>query len=311
MPHTEIEGHRLSLSNLDKVLYPATGFTKGEAIHFYASIAETVLPHLEGRPLSFLRFPDGVEGDRFFTKHVPRGTPDWVTVDEITVASKKPMHQVLLQDKASLVWAANLAALELHTPQWQVGHQGKADRLVFDLDPGEGTDILDCRTVAVWLRDRSAEDGVTLLPKTSGSKGLHLLAPIERRDSPDVSAYAKQLAREAEEALPDLVVSKMAKDLREGKVFVDWSQNHAAKTTAAPYTLRAKEHPTVSTPVTWDELDAAATADDLVFLSTDLPTRLDSYGDLLAPLLESTGSGHGGSAGSSGGKRTRARLPRA
>ncbi|MFG3257846.1 non-homologous end-joining DNA ligase [Streptomyces sp. NPDC048172] len=302
MPHTEIEGHRLSLSNLDKVLYPATGFTKGEAIHFYASIAGTLLPHLDGRPLSFLRFPDGVEGQRFFTKHVPRGTPDWVTVHEITVASKTPMHQVFLQDEASLVWAANLAALELHTPQWRVDRQGMADRLVFDLDPGEGADILDCRTVASWLRDRSAEDGVTLLPKTSGSKGLHLLAPIERRDALDVSAYAKQLAREAEDALPDLAVSKMSKDLRSGKVFVDWSQNNAAKTTAAPYTLRAKERPTVSTPVTWDELDAADSADDLVFVTADLPPRLKSYGDLLAPLLTGPGS-KGGSV--------RARLPKA
>lgn len=325
MPHsenTEIDGHRLALSNLDKVLYPATGFTKGEALHYYASVAETLLPHLEGRPLSFLHYPDGVEGQKFFTKHVPRGTPDWVTTRKITVASKEPMHQVLVQDQATLIWSANLAALELHTPQWRVGHQGKADCLVFDLDPGEGADILDCRTVAEWLRDRGAEDGLTLFPKTSGSKGLHLLAPIEHRDSADVSAYAKRLAQEAEKALPDLALSKMARDLRPGKVFVDWSQNAAAKTTAAPYTLRAKEHPTVSTPVTWDELSAADSADDLVFDAHTVPERLKKHGDLLAPLLEDSaksGTGGKGNAGGKGSKdgrnsksggTTRARLPR-
>ncbi|MER7410540.1 non-homologous end-joining DNA ligase [Streptomyces cacaoi] len=293
MPHTEIGGHRLSLSNLDKVLYPATGFTKGEAIHYYASVADAVLPHLDGRPLSFLRYPDGVEGEKFFTKHVPRGTPDWVTTHEITVVSRTPLYQIFLQDEASLVWAANLAALELHTPQWQVPRQGKADRLVFDLDPGEGADILDCRHVARWLRTRAADDGIHLLPKTSGSKGLHLIAPIEPQNSDDASAYAKRLAQEAEREMPDHAVSKMAKDLRPGKVFVDWSQNNAAKTTAAPYTLRAKPRPTVSTPLTWDELDAAGSTDDLVFLTRDLPPRIESQGDLLAPLLEATGKGRG------------------
>ena len=289
MPHTEIGGHRLALSNLDKVLYPATGFTKGEAIHYYAFVADAILPHLDGRPLSFLRYPDGVEGEKFFTKHVPRGTPDWVTTHEITVVSKTPLHQVFIQDEATLVWAANLAALELHTPQWQVGHQAEADCLVFDLDPGEGADILDCRMLARWLRERAAQDGITLLPKTSGSKGLHLLAPIEPTNSDEVSAYAKQLAREAETDLPEHAVSKMAKDLRPGKVFVDWSQNNAAKTTAAPYTLRAKRRPTVSTPLTWDELDAARTPEDLVFLTSDLTHRIEAHGDLLAPLLEAAG----------------------
>ncbi|WP_326690572.1 non-homologous end-joining DNA ligase [Streptomyces sp. NBC_01795] len=289
MPHTEIGGHRLALSNLDKVLYPATGFTKGDAIHYYASVADVILPHLDGRPLSFLRYPDGVEAERFFTKHVPRGTPDWVTTHEITVVSRTPLHQVFIQDEATLIWAANLAALELHTPQWWVGHQAEADCLVFDLDPGEGADILDCRTLAEWLRERTARDGLTLLPKTSGSKGLHLLAPIEPTNSDEVSAYAKKLAREAEADLPDHAVSKMAKDLRPGKVFVDWSQNNAAKTTAAPYTLRAKKRPTVSTPLTWDELTAARTPDDLVFLTSDLPSRIEANGDLLAPLLEAAG----------------------
>lgn len=285
MPQTEIDGRTLKLSNLDKVLYPETGFTKGEAIHYYATVARTVLAHIDERPLSFLRYPDGVEGERFFTKHVPRGAPDWLTVREITVASKKPMEQVLLADRPSLVWAANLAALELHTPQWQVPHQGESDRLVFDLDPGPGADILDCRTVADWLRERLEADGIAAYPKTSGSKGLHLLSPIKRTLSQRVSDYAKALAAEAARELPDLAVSRMEKNLRKKKVFVDWSQNNAAKTTAAPYTLRAKEHPTVSTPVGWDELAAADSVDDLVFLATQLPDRLEQEGDLMAPLL--------------------------
>ncbi|OEU97878.1 ATP-dependent DNA ligase [Streptomyces qinglanensis] len=294
MPHTEIGGHRLALSNLDKVLYPATGFTKGEAIRYYAAVADVLLPHLDGRPLSFLRFPDGVEGEKFFTKHVPPGTPDWVTTRKITVVSRTPLNQVLIQDEATLVWAANLAALELHTPQWQSDHQAEADRLVFDLDPGEGADILDCRRLADWLRERVADDGIALLPKTSGSKGLHLIAAIERTPSDRVSAYAKRLAQQAEAELPDHAVSKMAKDLRPGKVFVDWSQNNQAKTTAAPYTLRAKQRPTASTPLTWAELAAADRPEDLVFLGTELPQRIEEYGDLLAPLLESAaGSGRG------------------
>ncbi|NLU69230.1 non-homologous end-joining DNA ligase [Streptomyces sp. HNM0574] len=288
MPYAEIEGRRLALSNLDKVLYPATGFTKGEALHYYASVAGAVLPHLFGRPLSFLRYPDGVDAPSFFAKHVPPGTPSWVTVRETTRISSTPMNQVLIQDLATLVWAANLAALELHTPQWQIDHEAMADRLVLDLDPGPGAGILECRTVAHWLRERLEGDDLTVLAKTSGSKGLHLLAPVELTDSSAVSAYAKRIAQEAEAAMPDLALSRMTRALRPGKVFVDHSQNAAAKTTAAPYTLRAQQQPTVSTPVTWDELDAAGTPDDLVFLATDLPARLERHGDLLGPLLNAS-----------------------
>lgn len=286
MPYTEVEGRRLALSNLDKVLYPATGFTKGEALHYYVTVAEALLPHLRGRPVSFLRFPDGVDSTAFFAKNVPPGAPDWVTVCEITQVSSTPMQQVLIQDLPTLVWAANLAGLELHTPQWRVEHEARADRLVFDLDPGPGAGVLECRTVALWLRERLASDDITLLPKTSGGKGLHLLAPVEVRPSSEVSAYAKRMAEEAEKAMPDLALSKMAKALRPGKVFVDHSQNAAAKTTAAPYTLRAKQQPTVSTPITWDELTAARTADELVFLADQLAPRLERHGDLMAPLLD-------------------------
>ena len=286
MPYTEVEGRRLALSNLDKVLYPATGFTKGEALHYYVTVAEALLPHLRGRPVSFLRYPDGVDSTAFFAKNVPPGAPDWVTVREITEVSSTPLQQVLIHDLATLVWAANLAALELHTPQWRVEHEARADRLVFDLDPGPGAGILECRTVALWLRERLAADGITLLPKTSGGKGLHLLASVEVTASSTVSAYAKRRAQEAEAALPGLALSRMAKALRPGKVFVDHSQNAAAKTTAAPYTLRAKRQPSVSAPLTWDELIAARTADELVFLAAELPARVEREGDLLAPLLD-------------------------
>lgn len=286
MPYTEVEGRRLALSNLDKVLYPATGFTKGEALHYYVTVAEALLPHLRGRPVSFLRYPDGVDSTAFFAKNVPPGAPDWVTVREITEVSSTPLQQVLIHDLATLVWAANLAALELHTPQWRVEHEARADRLVFDLDPGPGAGILECRTVALWLRERLAADGITLLPKTSGGKGLHLLASVEVTASSTVSAYAKRRAQEAEAALPGLAISRMAKALRPGKVFVDHSQNAAAKTTAAPYTLRAKRQPSVSAPLTWDELIAARTADELFFLAAELTARVEREGDLLAPLLD-------------------------
>ncbi|RAJ70147.1 bifunctional non-homologous end joining protein LigD [Streptomyces sp. Amel2xB2] len=286
MPYTEVEGRRLALSNLDKVLYPATGFTKGEALHYYVTVAGALLPHLRGRPVSFLRYPDGVDATAFFAKNVPPGAPGWVTVREITQVSSEPLRQVLVEDLPTLVWAANLAGLELHTPQWCVEHEAQADRLVFDLDPGPGAGVLECRTVALWLRERLAADGLTVLPKTSGGKGLHLLAPIEVTPSSAVSAYAKRAAVEAEAALPGLALSKMARALRPGKVFVDHSQNAAAKTTAAPYTLRAKQRPSVSTPLSWEELEAARSADELVFLADQVPLRLENEGDLMAPLLD-------------------------
>jgi len=288
MPYTEVEGRRLALSNLDKVLYPATGFTKGQALHYYVTVAEVLLPHLRDRPVSFLRYPDGVDGDAFFAKNVPPGAPDWITTREVTRISSTPTRQVLVQDLATLVWAGNLAALELHTPQWRTQHEARADRLVFDLDPGHGAGLIECRTVALWLRDRLAADGLTALPKTSGAKGLHLLAPIEITPSTAASAYAKKIAleAEAEAQLGGLALSRMARELRPGKVFVDHSQNAAAKTTAAPYTLRAQQQPLVSAPLTWEELDAADRAEQLTFAAPELPDRLERLGDPMAPLLD-------------------------
>jgi bifunctional non-homologous end joining protein LigD len=311
-PITEVEGRQLALSNLDKVLYPATGTTKGEVLHYYARTAGPLLAHLTGRPVSFLRYPDGGEGQTFFSKNPPPGTPDWVTLADVPRSAREggqTGRQVVVDGLASLMWAANLV-VEFHTPQWPARAPAVADRLVFDLDPGAPAGVVECCQVALWLRERLAADGLDTYAKTSGAKGLHLLVPIEPAPSPGVSAYAKTLAQEAEAALPPLVVSRMKRTLRPGKVFVDHSQNNAAKTTATPYTLRARPEPTVSAPVTWDEVeqcgigpgsgvggdlkaDAAGGAGDgpgsgraLVFRIDDIPRRLELYGDLLGPLNE-------------------------
>ncbi|MFK0176167.1 non-homologous end-joining DNA ligase [Streptomyces xanthochromogenes] len=284
-PITEVEGRRIALSNLDKVLYPATGTTKGELLHYCASVSGPLLAHLENRPVSFLRFPDGPAGQRFFTKNPPPGTPAWVKTAEVPRSEDKAARQVVVSDLATLMWAANLV-VEFHTPQWRADAPALADRLVLDLDPGEPATVVECCEVAGWLRDRLAADGLEAYAKTSGSKGLHLLSALEPTPSEQVSAYAKTLAKEAEAALPGLVTHKMAKALRPGKVFVDFSQNAAAKTTATPYTVRAKERPTVSAPVSWAEVEACAAPDDLVFLIGGIGPRLDRDGDLLAPLLD-------------------------
>ncbi|MFE2987219.1 non-homologous end-joining DNA ligase [Streptomyces sp. NPDC059262] len=283
-PITEVEGRRLALSNLDKVLYPATGFTKGELLHYYATVAGPLLAHLYDRPVSFLRYPDGPEGQRFFTKNVPPGTPAWVRTADVPHSRSAPSRQVLVQDLASLMWAANLVT-EFHTPQWQADAPGQADRLILDLDPGEPADVVECCAVALWLQGRLSADGLHSYVKTSGSKGLHMLVPLEPTPSDRVSAYAKTLAVEAEAEHPELVVHRMTRSLRPGKVFVDFSQNAAAKTTATPYTLRARPEPTVSTPVTWEEVEACTDARELMFLADDIAPRLERHGDLLGPLI--------------------------
>ncbi|MFJ8026340.1 non-homologous end-joining DNA ligase [Streptomyces sp. NPDC096311] len=282
-PIAEVEGRRLALTHLDKVLYPATGFTKGEVLHYYATVAKPLLAHLHDRPVSFLRYPDGPDGQVFFAKNVPPGTPDWVRTAEVP-RTAGPARMVLVQDLPSLMWAANLVT-EFHTPQWQVDTPGLADRLVFDLDPGAPATVVECCEVALWLRERLAVDGIEAYAKTSGSKGLHLLAPVMRMPSSDVSAYAKELAVEAERALPALVTHRMTRSLRPGKVFVDHSQNAARKTTATPYTLRARSAPTVSAPVTWDEVASCGDPSELVFHADDIAPRLHRQGDLLTPLL--------------------------
>lgn len=282
-PITLVEGRRIALSNLDKVLYPETGFTKGEVLHYYATVAGPLLAHIHDRPVSFLRYPDGPDGQRFFTKNPPPGTPTWVKTTPVPRSEDASAAQVVVADMATLMWSANLV-VEFHTPQWTVGSPAVADRMVLDLDPGPPATVVECCATALWLRERLAADGLHACAKTSGSKGLHLAVPLEPTPSEQVSAYAKQLAQEAERELPDLVVHRMAKALRPGKVFVDHSQNAAAKTTAAPYTLRARPRPTVSAPVSWDEVANCRTASDLVFLADDIAPRLALDGDLFGPL---------------------------
>lgn len=297
MPVTEVEGRRLKLSNLDKVLWPEYGFTKGEALHYYAQVADVLLPHVRDRAASFLRFPDGVEGERFFAKNAPAGTPEWVRAADVEL-TRTTVHHVLVQDLPTLLWAANLAALELHVPQWKAldGRGGRepvrvraddrpADRIVFDLDPGPPATVVECCRVALLLRDALRADGLDAWPKTSGSKGLHLYVPLAPAPAEAASAYAKAMARRLEEEHPELILHRMARKLRPRKVFVDWSQNSRAKTTVAPYVLRAKARPTVSTPLTWGEVEDCADPDELVFLPGDVQERVREHGDLLEPLL--------------------------
>ncbi|MFJ3199565.1 non-homologous end-joining DNA ligase [Streptomyces sp. NPDC086989] len=284
-PITMVEGRRIPLSNLDKVLYPGTGFTKGEVLHYYATVADSLLAHVHNRPVSFLRYPDGPDGQLFFTKNPPPGTPAWVKTTPVPRSDDLSAEQVVVADLPSLMWAANLV-VEFHTPQWPAGSPAVADRLILDLDPGAPASVVECCAVALWLRERLAADGLEAYAKTSGSKGMHLAVPLEPTPSGVVSAYAKDLAQEAERALPDLALHRMAKALRPGKVFVDHSQNAAAKTTAAAYTLRARARPTVSTPVSWEEVAACRTPSDLVFLADDIPPRLARDGDLFGPLTD-------------------------
>ncbi|WP_069811644.1 non-homologous end-joining DNA ligase [Streptomyces sp. TP-A0874] len=285
-PITEVEGRRLALSNLEKVLYPS-GFTKAELLHYYATVAGPLLPHLYDRPLSFLRYPDGTGGEHFYAKNVPPGAPDWVKTADVPRSGREHGRQVLVQDLPTLMWVANLVT-ELHVPQWRAEAPALADRLVIDLDPGEPATVVECCAVAGWLRGRLAADGLHAYAKTSGSKGLHLLAPLVPTPSETVTSYARQLALEAERATPELVVSRMKRNLRPGKVFVDFSQNTAAKTTAAPYTLRARPSPTVSAPVTWEEIGECSRPEQLELSADDIPGRLERHGDLLAPLFDTS-----------------------
>jgi bifunctional non-homologous end joining protein LigD len=289
---TEVDGKRLSLSNLAKVLYPASGFTKGQVLDYYARVAEVMLPHLQNRPTTFKRFPNGVEEAFFYEKHAPKNAPEWVKT--VLVPSKDgshdPIEYTIVGDRPSLLWAANLAALEFHVPLWHVT-KGKAvpappDHMVFDLDPGPGTTIADCCDVARWIVDLLGEDQV--FAKTSGSKGLQLYTRVTRTNWEKMGDRAHELARAVEKDHPDRVVSIMRKDLRQGKVLIDWSQNNPSKTTVAAYSLRARPEPTVSTPVTWDEVNhCAKTRDpkDLRFEAEAVLQRIESLGDLMAPLV--------------------------
>jgi bifunctional non-homologous end joining protein LigD len=284
----EVEGRKLALSNLDKVLYPAAGFTKAQVIDYYQRIAPVLLPHIAGRPVTIKRYPDGVDGKFFFQKNAP-AHPDWVPTATLaspgSTKSRDTIDYVLGGDLPTLIWAANLAALELHTPMWRYPHAGEPDLLVFDLDPGPPATVVECCAVALLLRPLLAGRGLEPVAKTSGGKGLQIYAAVSGMTSEQTSDLAKDLAEQLEEDEPDLVVSRMTKALRPRKVLIDWSQNNAAKTTVAPYSLRAREQPTVSTPVGWDEVEACTQARDLVFTADDVLTRVDADGDLFAATL--------------------------
>jgi DNA ligase D len=277
----------LELSNLDKVLYPAAGYTKGEIIDYYTRVAQVLLPHLRDRALTRIRFPNGVSEASFFEKNAPAGTPRWVRTETLPVPGssmgRETIDFVVADDLPTLVWLANLAALELHTPQWRIGSDGP-DLLVVDLDPGAPAGLPECAQVALLLRERLAADGLTAVAKTSGKKGMQLYCPIAAsQPSEVVSGYAKRIAGELARAHRHQITDQMTKRLRPGKVFIDWSQNAAAKTTVAPYSLRAEPTPSVSAPLTWAEVAGGGVRR---FTPNDVLARIEEHGDLLAPLLD-------------------------
>jgi bifunctional non-homologous end joining protein LigD len=289
----EVDGRKLSLSNLDKVLYPKPGFTKGQVIDYYARIAPALLPHLAGRPLTMKRYPDGVEGQFFYEKQCPSHRPDWVQTAAVwSRHNKANIDFCLVNDLPTLVWAANLADLELHTSLSMAAAIERPTMMVFDLDPGEPADIVDCCRVGLWVRELFDGLGLESFPKTSGSKGLQVYVPLNVETSyEETKPFARAVAELLEKQHPEHVVSRMTKSLRPGRVLVDWSQNDEHKTTVNVYSLRAKERPTVSTPVSWDEVEACLrkeSANVITFDSEQVLSRVDEQGDLFAPVLTLT-----------------------
>jgi len=282
-----IEGKKLPVSNLQKVLYPKAGFTKGQVIDYYIRIAPVLLPHLKDRPLTMKRYPNGVDGMFFYEKNCPSHRPDWVKTAKVwSEGNQRDMFYCLAQDLPTLVWAANLADLELHTSLARKKDVAKPTMMVFDLDPGPPADMVQCCQVGLWLRDLLAGMKLKSLPKTSGSKGLQLYVPLNTAVTFDATkALARALAEHLEQKHPELVVHRMLKSLRRGKVLVDWSQNDEHKTTVNVYSLRAKDHPTVSTPVTWAEVESCLKKKDpkrLSFTSDQVLRRVEKMGDLFA-----------------------------
>lgn len=287
----ELEGRRLKLKNLDKVLYPAADFTKGELIDYYRDISTVLLPHLEGRPLTLRRFPDGVESDGFWEKRCPSYRPDWVhTVPVWSESNEEEISFCAANDLPTLLWVVNLATLELHVSLSKAERMARPTVLAFDLDPGPPADIVECCRVAADLRLLFEHIGLSSYPKTSGSKGLQVYVPLNNADVTydDTKSFAKGVAQAFEERNPDHVVARMKRDLRKGKVFIDWSQNDDHKTTICVYSVRATPRPRVSTPVTWEEVTAALEADDanmLEFSPADVVARVAETGDLFAAVL--------------------------
>jgi bifunctional non-homologous end joining protein LigD len=281
----EIAGRTLSLSNLDKVLYPAAAFAKGHVIDYYTRVSPVLLPHLRGRPLTLKRYPNGVDAPHFYEKQCPSHAPDWVQTARIG-----DINFCLCEDLPTLVWLANLADLELHTSLARVDRYDSPTVIAFDLDPGPPATIVECAEVALELRMIFEHLGMEAFPKTSGSKGMQVYVPLNTPTAYDVTRpFARGLAELLERRRPDLVVSEMKKSVRGGKVFVDWSQNASFKTTVNVYSLRAMDRPTVSTPLRWEEVEAVTDSrdpDDLVFTSADVLERVAEHGDLFAGVVE-------------------------
>jgi len=287
----EVEGRKLSLTNLDKVLYPVAGFTKGQVIDYYVRIAPVLLPHLRGRPLTMKRYPEGADRPYFFEKNAPKHRPEWVKTAAIwSEGNNRDVNYVLANDLATLVWVANLASLELHPSLSLAARIETPTMIVFDLDPGPPANIVQCSQVGLWLRDIFDHFGLKSFPKTSGSKGLQVYVPLNTKTSyEETKPFANALARLLENEHRDLVVSDMKKAIRTNKVFVDWSQNDQHKTTIAIYSLRARERPTVSTPVTWEEVEQVLKKKDaqrLVFEAKEVLARVEKMGDLFEPVLK-------------------------
>jgi len=287
----DVEGRKLSLTNLDKVLYPAAGFTKGQVIDYYVRVAPVLVPHLAGRPLTMKRYPEGVDHEYFFEKNVPKHRPEWVKTTPVwSDSNHRTVNYILANELATLVWIANLASLELHPSLSRGDNIGQPTMIVFDLDPGPPANILQCCQVGLWVRSIFDHFGLKSFPKTSGSKGMQIYVPLNTKTSYDeTKPFAHAIARLLEQEHRDLVVSDMKKAVRTNKVFVDWSQNDQHKTTIGVYSLRAREKPTVSTPITWEEVEQTLKKKDpgrLVFEAPEVLKRVEKMGDLFEPVLK-------------------------
>ena len=286
----DVQGRRLNVSNLEKVLYPSAGFTKRKVIDYYVRVAPFLVPHLAGRPLTMKRYPDGVDGEYFYEKNAPKHRPDWVKTAPVSSRhNRRTLEYILVDDLPTLVWLANLASLELHPSLSRAENLNCPTMMVFDLDPGPPANVVQCAQVALWLRELFEQFGLKSFPKTSGSKGLQIYVPLNTAVTYETTkSFAHAVARLLEERHPELVVSEMKKEVRGGKVFIDWSQNDEHKTTVSVYSLRARARPTVSTPVTWEEVEEAARkkkAEKLVFEAGQVLARCEKLRDLFAPLL--------------------------
>jgi bifunctional non-homologous end joining protein LigD len=287
MTTVEVDGRRITLSNLDKVLYPEAGFTKAEVIHYYSRIAPVMVPHLAGRALTLRRWPNGVDSKGFFEKRCPSHRPPWLPVAPGPGDHNGTIDYCEFDEPAALVWAANMAALELHAPMALAADLESPRMVVFDLDPGPPAALGECAAIALEIREVLDRLDLVALPKTSGSKGLQLYVPVNGPGTHDgAGEFALAVAQVVEQRRPKDVVTVMTKAARGGKVFIDWSQNSRHKTTIAVYSLRARPRPTVSTPITWDEVEAAADGgEELRFEAADVLARVEEQGDLFAPAL--------------------------